>query len=235
MPLEIAYQDEWITLYKGDVREVLPQLTEPVNMVLTDPPYPKEYDWCWDLLGKHSERLLMDTGSFVSLCSHYQVPKVTTDVGKYLRYWWLGGMLHTNRQRLMGIWVDLTWKPAVWFVKRTRRVDTLHFLPRDMFKGEVPRKDHPWQQPVNWFVHWAEALTKEGELILDPFAGTGTTLIAAKMKKRKAIGIEQDPKMIDLFLERVRYDPKEGDLCHLFGTEPARVESIHDSLNQAKP
>lgn len=49
---------------------------------------------------------------------------------------------------------------------------------------------HPTQKPIaamKWLIRY---LTKPGDIVLDPFAGTGTTLVAAKFLGRKAIGIE---------------------------------------------
>jgi DNA modification methylase len=52
------------------------------------------------------------------------------------------------------------------------------------------RPDHPCPKPLNLMVHQITDFTDPGETILDPFAGSGTTLAAAKRVGRKAIGIE---------------------------------------------
>jgi DNA modification methylase len=47
------------------------------------------------------------------------------------------------------------------------------------------------------------AATNEGDTILDPFMGSGTTGVVAKMHKRNFIGIEKDPSYVELSKRRI--------------------------------
>lgn len=49
---------------------------------------------------------------------------------------------------------------------------------------------HPTEKPVELLEQLIDATTRDGDLILDPFAGCGSTLLAAKIKGRRYIGIE---------------------------------------------
>ncbi len=63
--------------------------------------------------------------------------------------------------------------------------------------GTTPKREkkygkHPTQKPISLLERIIEASTTEGQIILDPFAGSGTTLIVANQLKRYAIGIESN-------------------------------------------
>ena len=66
------------------------------------------------------------------------------------------------------------------------------------------RKYHPTQKPVNMFQELILASTKEGDVILDPFIGSGTTAIAAIREKRHFIGMELNKEYYDIAIKRVK-------------------------------
>jgi len=55
-----------------------------------------------------------------------------------------------------------------------------------------PKLTHPNEKPVELLKHLVEAVTKPGDLVLDPFLGSGTTAVAAKLTGRRYIGVELD-------------------------------------------
>jgi len=63
---------------------------------------------------------------------------------------------------------------------------------------------HPTQKPPALVGYFIELTTEPGELILDPFMGSGTTLEAAKLSGRRAIGIEIEEKYCEIAAERLR-------------------------------
>ena len=62
--------------------------------------------------------------------------------------------------------------------------------------------DHPTQKPVDLMRRPMFNHTKPGELIYDPFSGSGTTLAAAEVTKRVCCGMEIDPKYVDVIVQR---------------------------------
>jgi site-specific DNA-methyltransferase (adenine-specific) len=71
----------------------------------------------------------------------------------------------------------------------------------------IPSADqHPTVKPVQLMEKFIQLHTKPGDLVLDPFMGSGTTLRAAKNLGRRAIGIELDRRWCDLAIERLRQD-----------------------------
>ena len=78
-------------------------------------------------------------------------------------------------------------------------------------KSEKKEGKHPTQKPLGLLERIIKASTNEGDLILDPFNGSGTTGIAAKKLNRKYIGIEQEEEY--LALTKKRYDNESNKLC----------------------
>ena len=76
---------------------------------------------------------------------------------------------------------------------------------------EKKQGKHPTQKPLRLLYRIILASTNEGDTILDPFSGSGTTGIAANLLNRKYIGIEQDKKFCELSLNRraALEDPEE--------------------------
>jgi site-specific DNA-methyltransferase (adenine-specific) len=61
---------------------------------------------------------------------------------------------------------------------------------------------HPTQKPLDLLKRIILASTKEGDLVLDPFAGSSTTGIAAVLNSRRFIGIDTEKKYLDLSIKR---------------------------------
>ncbi|MGP1437522.1 MAG: DNA methyltransferase [Treponema sp.] len=73
---------------------------------------------------------------------------------------------------------------------------------------------HPTQKPLRLMQLLIELVTKKGQLVLDPFCGSGTTLLAAKLLERKFIGIEKENQFYETSKKRVENTEKE-DLFNL--------------------
>lgn len=70
----------------------------------------------------------------------------------------------------------------------------------DMLEGE---RLYEWQKPLALVERLIRIYTKPGEIILDPYAGTGTTLLAAQNLGRLAVGVELDPGRAELARQRL--------------------------------
>ena len=62
--------------------------------------------------------------------------------------------------------------------------------------------DHPTQKPVELTRRPILNHTKRGELVYEPFLGSGTTLAAAELTERVCYGMELDPKYVDVIVQR---------------------------------
>lgn len=71
---------------------------------------------------------------------------------------------------------------------------------------------HPTEKPIPLMTEIICDFTKEGQTILDPFMGSGTTGIACVKRGRKFIGIERDEKFFDISCERISKSSRQSDM-----------------------
>ena len=90
------------------------------------------------------------------------------------------------------------------------RAETISDVVEWTYRGN---KLHPTQKPLSVLLPLIEAFSVPGELILDPFAGSGSTLVAAKMLRRSWLGVEMDAKYHAIARERLEhsYYPLDGN------------------------
>jgi predicted RNA methylase len=69
---------------------------------------------------------------------------------------------------------------------------------------------HKQQSPIALLLRIILSSTMPGDLVLDPFAGTGTTLVVAEQLGRQSVGIEVDPKNVQLIQARLN-EPRDAD------------------------
>ncbi len=82
-------------------------------------------------------------------------------------------------------------------------------LQEDMKHKE--QRYHPTQKPVKLFMEILERYSKPGDVVLDPFLGSGTTAIAAKRLGRHFIGIELSPEYCEIARKRIAAVPARLD------------------------
>lgn len=88
----------------------------------------------------------------------------------------------------------------------TKRYPT-SVLKIDVINNDDPDKFHPTQKPVELPAYFIKTYTKPGDLILDPTAGSASTLVAAKQLDRQFVGFETDKKIYERAIERLKiYD-----------------------------
>lgn len=179
----------------GDFREVLGDVPdESVDLIFTDPPYAKEFIPLYEELAAFGARVLKPGGSLLAYCGQYALPTILADMSKHLRYWWMCACVHDggNHKSLPGVKTYVLWKPIVWFVKGTNGSQDFVY---DAILRPAPAKDsHDWEQALNEPLHYIEKLTHPQGLVLDPFAGGGMTLVAAKTLGRQYLGAEIDER-----------------------------------------
>lgn len=89
------------------------------------------------------------------------------------------------------------------------------------------RKPHATEKPVALMAHWIVNSTDIGDLVIDPFMGTGSTVVAAIQTGRAVIGIEKDPKWFDVACARAA---EVADRPELALSQNAPVSAVQEVM-----
>ena len=212
------YQDSAVTIYHGDCREVLPVLG-PVKTVITDPPYAvptiiaqgrNAFRSVGDLsvaeaaLGTFLRAVRMEPGGRMFVfCDQTSYPVLFRVIygwqerlGMGLLVWdkgriGMGREFRKSFELILHAWES---KTAV-FSDGVGRSDVLRASP-----VPLKRREHPSQKPVDLLTQLLVVCTGT---VLDPFMGSGSTLVAARSTGHKAIGIEIEERYCEIAAKRM--------------------------------
>lgn len=163
-----------------------------VDLVITDPPYPKEFLPVWDDLGAFAAKVLRPGGMLVTYSGIMYLDQVLAALARNLTYNWQIVLSHrTGRQAIHGRHIYSHYKPILLFQKGPT---SPHPWLDDVLDGTGKEKQlHEWQQSVDEAIHLIERLTDPGNLIVEPFGGSFTTAEAVlRVGGRRFIGCDLD-------------------------------------------
>lgn len=219
------YAGPLVTIYLGRAEDVLPTLPKAsIDLVATDPPYGMNYR---SNMGQNFGPIANDDGSLdwdavLAQCIRVLRPK---------RHLYVFGALGFGDAPIAGhislIWdkanigmgdLSLPWAPqhepidfGVYIPSKANRADGAGGLTARLRKGSIIRVGrpnsrgvhrHPTEKPVALMRQLIESSSCVGETVLDPFLGSGSTVVAAALSGRRCIGIELDEKYAELAAKR---------------------------------
>jgi DNA modification methylase len=219
------YESGGITIYCGDCRDALPEIApESVDLLLTDPPYGQQFHGFRGVtanvkgdgarqgvrvvrqaLAESMQSLKQDAHAYM-FCHWESWPDFYDAVSPYLPIksaliWWKdrGGMGDTEMEYARDYEVIL-------YAARGRRA--LDGKRDGAVIAEIPpvqsqSREHPTQKPVPLCGFLVQKSCPAGGIVLDPFMGSGSTLVAAKEAGRRAIGIEIDERYCEIAAKRL--------------------------------
>jgi site-specific DNA-methyltransferase (adenine-specific) len=223
--MEPYYDDGTVTIYHGDCREILPSLG-PVDLVLTDPPYGVNLT---TKTSDYRDSAAFDNGASLKASTLYEddpeairelvqtvIPLLLEQADRAVIFPGPAMLWAYPEPRGIGCvfmpngagrspWGFQCMHPILYYGKDPSLTDGRGGRPNS-FRDEQPNReqiDHPCPKPLRW-MHWAVArASREGEVVLDPFMGSGTTLRAAKDHGRRAIGIELEERYCEIAAQRM--------------------------------
>lgn len=199
-----------ITLLNADGLEKMASMpVNSIDLVLTDPPYKKEFNHLYGKLAEMSARVLREGGVLAVMCGQSYLPELIADMSKHLIYRWTIAYLTPGGQACQ-IWQRRAitfWKPVFLFSKVLHNKDWFGDVAKSPVNNN-DKKHHKWGQSEVGMVDLLKRLSKkETDVVLDPFMGAGTTGVACKVLNRNFIGIEILPEIYKVAEERLT----EGD------------------------
>ena len=201
---KIYYKDSACVVYCADNREILPLFPDKAfDLVLTDPPYGIGKDGQKVTTGGHGGR----KGYEFMGWDNCRPDKDVFDL-----------MITKSQEQIIwggNYFADILPPSGKWFVwdkgQRINQSDgelawtsyqgALRIYTLNRVELMLDNAQHPTQKPLR-LIKWCIQQT-QSNLILDPFLGSGTTLVAAKILGRKAVGIEISPKYCEIAAKRL--------------------------------
>jgi DNA modification methylase len=227
------YEDDWITLYNGDCREVLPLLdVRQGAAIITDPPYGVGATALWDGAGREFKG------------GEHRAPRYSTSMAgndevydpRWLLDYKLPSLLfganyypeHLPRTSSWVVWDKRgSTRPGVQGLPSVAQADCE--LAWTNFGGPARVVTHQWmgivraserneerfhvtQKPVALLRWILQKYTLPGQTIVDPYAGSCSTLRAAKDLGQRSVGIELDESMCERAIIRLQQEALPLDL-----------------------
>lgn len=213
------YEDDMTIIYCGDNREIMPHL-DLVDHVITDPPY-GEKTHAGARGGGNGELVLVN---FASITDDEFLVFVGRAVQLARRWvvmtceWRHAARLEMSSLPLvrLGVWLKPNGAPQFTGDRPGTGWEAVAILHREGKKrwnggghhavwtfNKEPDAQNPTAKPLPLLLKWIAQFTDPGEMILDPYMGSGTTLVAAKTMGRRAIGIEINEAQCKIAVERL--------------------------------
>jgi DNA modification methylase len=223
-----AYRTDSVTLYCGDCRDILPTLEKwSMDLVVTDPPYGIGYQSNYRT-GEQLSTMSYDDGSLDMPVILAAMARVL----RRWRHLYVFGPFEppppfTANAQIVWAKTEASGRGDMT-IPWGKTHETINFAVRAADRGEVSARRgngaaklrqgtviecpvtargkmrHPTEKPVMLLRRLIEASSLLGDVVLDPFAGAGSTLVAAALEGRRAVGIEVNPHYCDVAVERLR-------------------------------
>jgi site-specific DNA-methyltransferase (adenine-specific) len=227
--MKAYYSDDLVTIYHGDCRDVsLALAPRTVDLTLTDPPYGMAFvsGWTVEKATVKSDGVRQGVRIVRSALNELS-PCFSDDMHLLVFCHWeswpdfYDALSHIGQVRNALVWYksgggmgDLRHEYAkdyevILFAARGRGRELRGSRTGCVLRyNRVATADRllPFEKPVDLLSELIDRHTQPGGLVLDPFMGSGSTLVAAKLRGRRAIGIELDEARCELAAERLRQE-----------------------------
>lgn len=204
---EYEENPEKVRLYHGNFYEICQTFeNNSIDCIITDPPYPEKYLELWSQLSEIASEKLKPGGFCITYSGKYHLmgkEEVDERLLVHLEYYEQIVLIHTGRCAM--IWprkIRTGYKSILVYYKPPFKSSNEYTL--DVIEGSGREKSlDQWQQSAEELTTIIQSFTQPNDLVLDPFAGTGTTLIGCLQNQRRCVGIEINEEKFKLIKGRI--------------------------------
>ncbi len=207
----MKYPDDYINkVIQGDCLEVMKQMPDKcVDLIVTDPPYGMEFQsnyraekhdkiandkefplWIFDEFNRIARKAVYVFCRWDNIAS---VPQPKSVLAWVKNNWSMGDLQHEHGRQ---------WEACLFYPQEEHEFVTR--IPDVIHATRTGNNLHPTEKPVELIKTIIAA--NKGDLVFDPFLGSGTTAVACKQLNRKYIGIELSEKYCSIANERLAQD-----------------------------
>lgn len=192
-----------VDLRLGDFREVLADIPDnSIDLIFTDPPYPREFLPLWGDLARFAARVLKPGRLLIAYSGKLDLPSVMVRLGEELNYVWVCDLILPGaHSRIHPVQMTQITKPILFYSKG--KYQPLSWMQDAFFSEGKDKELHDWQQSLGAAQYYIEHATQSGETVVDPFLGAGTTGLAAGQLGRNFIGAEIDANSYSVARKRI--------------------------------
>lgn len=230
------FQTRFGKLYCMDALDLLKSLPdESVDLIVTDPPYNSSIEWDrkndeWQLKWLREAKRVLRTGGSIYV---FFAPLNMYAIEGYIRseftlknvcVWYhpnlYGAGMSYGKDRWKSTWDVILYAVKGKLAKHGKNVSAYAYQRWnrgfDVFQYPQPRPLlHKAQKPLKLIMKLIDCSSNEGDLVLDPFMGSGTTAVACELLNRHWIGSEINPDFCDLIKTRVEESLNLNPKCKL--------------------
>jgi hypothetical protein len=196
-----------VGILKGDMRLLWDRLeNDSVDLFLTDPPWSEIS--CYDRLAELAAAKLKPRGLCVTYIGKLWLPEVLAAMSKHLTYWWPPVIQIRSGTPMHALNIMSNSHMTVAFFKPPR--PKARQLMVDPIKGSGPEKElYEWQQSQPEAEYLISHLTNPGDLVVDPFCGSGTFPAACQATGRRWLATEINHERVAMARRRLRAEAKK--------------------------
>lgn len=196
----------------GDCRDILPTLPK-VDAVLTDPPY--GIDFPYNSYKDTQDGLRDLVAAFIpaarAIADRVVVTPGVSNIAMYPRPDWTGAWTWETTATYGALGYS-QWQPILFYgddlkgfgsINGVLKSDRIHFTGGSAKIDHADGDGHTCPKPLAFVERLLLRFTREGETIVDPFLGSGTTAVACARMSRRFIGCEIDERYFDIACRRI--------------------------------